>query len=450
MGNSPLSVGSVPLTPSVEPGGNGGENKDDPREVVRAKIFARWMPYVSLTIYVALFVVAWFKTSPDSIIKWWMLVITAAFCHLVLGSFKIIREQEMAVLIFYGTILKEWKSGLHYALWPFFYIRKETKNSIQVDFGTLDDKKVEEIERARRAESSQSWYVMTEPVRIIWGDITSLNLAPSNLSEEDKVKYIEAQLKRYANDPYANTMTTDPHFYFRIKIINLQGLIEEVGGLKEALERIKVTCIRALSEEAGKTFVAKARQELGTLSKLILERVEDLVGDPNPDDRSRPRINVGRFWGIDVEEAAIQDIGAPHAANAALAERAATIAKADGQAIATIRTATANQEKLTKEGAGQAAAITSLAQAEFTRLSKEGEGKAAALKAVAKAATKQGAELVMRIEATKAVMTASGGKIVVVPVDGAPLMGAMVGAVEAIKEAVSPSAKPVKTAAPSK
>lgn len=381
---------------------------------------SEWIPFVATAIYAALILVSGFTIpTPYSVVSI-ILIMGLAFCHLVIGSIKVINEQELALLIFFGVILKPWSSGPHYALAPFYYVRRETKNSIQVDFGTLDDKKVQEIERARRAEKSQSWYVMTEPVRINWGDMRSLGLPAK-------------EMERYENDPFASTLTTDPHFYFRIRITDLQLLIEEVGGLTEALERIRVTCIRALSEEAGKTFVAKARQELDSLSGLILERVEDLVGDPNPTNPLRVRANVRKSWGIDVEEAAIQDIGAPHDANSALAARAAAIAKADGDATAKIRTAIAEREKTEQEAAGQAKATELKAEADKKRLTLVGEGEAAALKVTAAATMEEGAQFILRIQALEKMATASGGKIVVVPSDLSSLTGVLAAAVETIK-----------------
>jgi regulator of protease activity HflC (stomatin/prohibitin superfamily) len=326
----------------------------------------------------------------------------------------------MAVPIFLGKILdEEWRSGPHFALWPLFYVRRETKNSIQVHFGTVDENT---RERADMSDDSDSWYVMIEPVRINWGDIKSSGLP-------------EADQKIYANDPYANTITTDPHIYFIIRICNLKNLIERVGGLQEAIERIKDTCVGALTEMAGQTFVAEARKKMDELSLRIREKVEDLVGDPESIKRGKSK--PVDSWGINVEEVRIKDIGAPHDANKALALRAATIAEADGKATATIRLAISTHQQLKEEGEGKAEAIKAIAGAEQERLTKEGEGRAAALKAVAEAADTSAGKLVIQTDTLRAVMTANGGKIVVVPTDLSGLTGAVTAIVEAVKQAPS-------------
>jgi regulator of protease activity HflC (stomatin/prohibitin superfamily) len=352
----------------------------------------------------------------------------------------------MAVLIFAGIILKEWKSGPHYAVWPFFYVRRATRNSIQVDFGTLDE---DTVARADRSEESISWFVMREPIRINWGDFKSLRLTPPGIliPSEDKIKeYNEDLQKRYANDPYANTLTTDPHLFFRFRIFNLQWLIERVGGLDEAMERIKDTCVSSLSEEAGKTFVAKARQELDSLSDNIHLSVEKLVGDPDAirDDKCE----AADSWGIDIEEVKIKDIGAPRTSNVALAQRAADIANADGKATATIRAAGAEKIRLVETAEGEATATERKATAERKRLEEEGTGRANALKVVAEQASTRGGELVLKTDTLKEVMTANEGKIVIVPTDLSGLTGAILGAVEAVK--TPPGGGPKNPPAPSR
>lgn len=409
-------------TPPLPPGGgnpptNDSNNGPTPPQS-KWLLAGRWLLGATLAFYLTALVLAGILIQMPALkLSVMAIVATLAFCHMVIASITVVREQELAVLIFFGVILKRWDRGLHYALAPFYYVRKETRNSIQVDFGTVDEK---DIDRVRRAKGSVSWLVMPEPVRIDWGSLQSLG------TPEEK--------ELYANDPYANVINTNPHMYFRVRIVNLQELIEETGGLIEALERIKVTCIRALQEQAGKTFVAKARNELDQLSELIKERVEDLVGDPNAIKRATDRGETPpRSWGLDIEEAAIQDLGTPHETNKATAERGAAIAKADGEAIAIVRKAKAERAKIEEEAAGKARATELAAEAEKKRLTLEGEGRAAAITAAAQAISSPGGELIVKTDTLKEVMTASGGKIVVVPTELSSLTGVLAGATEAIE-----------------
>lgn len=385
-------------------------------------IFAKQLPYIVATIYGVLFAAAVIKQTTIGGIHWWIVVVGVAAWQFGLMSIREVKEYERAALIFWGLILAEWSSGPHFALWPLYRVRRVTRNSIHVDFGTIDEKSKGEIERAKKAEHSVSWYVMEEPVRINWGDMRSLGLS-------------EDECKIYANDPYALTLTTDPHLYFRVRVSNFKTLIEEVNGLDEALERIKDVCVRTLSEYAGQTFVAKARKELAIISEAMKKRVEDLVGDPDAVQRALAEgRKVPRSWGLDIEDVAIKDIGTPYDTNKATALRGATIARADGEAQATIRTAEATRRKLAEEGEGQAVATRVKADAERHRLEQEGAGTAEALelqrmaqalgfKHLIDASDLNTATLLLRLEALQKAV--EKGNVTILPADQSLLSSAL-------------------------
>jgi regulator of protease activity HflC (stomatin/prohibitin superfamily) len=308
--------------------------------------------------------------------------IIAVVCYFA-SSINVVSEKERALLIFWGRILKTLESGPHFVLWPFQRITRITKNAIKVDFGTLDD---EDATRLSESDASQSWFVMKEPIRINWGDISSY----VGLSDEER--------KQYENDPFAKRLTTDPHIYFVFRVCNLKNLIEEAGGLTEARDRIKDTCVTALSEEAGKTFVAKAIREVNTLSNKLRAKVEILVGAPG---LTPPSPN--RSWGVDVLEVRIKDLGTPHRTNEAVADRSATVARAAGEASATLLRAASEKVRLTQEGEGRAAAAKI-----------EGKAAASAIQARAKAMSKPGGEVIAKLDALKGL---AGSKTIILPAD---------------------------------
>ncbi len=405
-----MSIYDLSDPPPPLPNGNG----DPTPPQNKWGTLGKQLPIGFSILYVLLLLVSLIKQLAIGGIHWWVVVVGVATWHFGIMSIHVIREYERAVLVFFGLILKEWGSGPHFALWPFYYVRRATRNSVQVDFGTIDEKSKGDIERAKKAELSVSWYVMEEPVRINWGDMRSLGLP-------------DDECKAYANDPYALTLTTDPHLYFRVRISNLQTLIEEIGGLDEAMERIKDVCIRTLSEYAGQTFVAKARKELASLSEKMKERVEDLVGDPEAVSRARVSgKRIPRSWGLDIEEVGIKDVGTPYDTNKATALRGAAIAKADGDAQATIRTAQASRIKLEEEGQGQASATRTKADAERHRLTQEGAGVAEALELqriaqalgfrhLADASNPETAALLLRLEAFERAV--KEGNVTILPID---------------------------------
>jgi len=363
-------------------------------------------------------------------INWWIVSLVAVLCYIA-ANVKIISEKEKGLRIRLGYIIpEELESGPYLTLWPFIKLSKAPKTRIKVDFGTLDE---QDVERADKANASETWFVMREPIRINWGDIAS-----SGLNEDEQ--------KQYENDPLAKRLTSDPHLYFIFKIFNLQTLIEVAGGLEEAMDRIKDTCITALQEAAGKTFVAKAIKEIDRLSVEIFEEVQWLVGDPTAKPKNGTKPNES--WGVDVLEVRIKDIGTPHRANVAVAERSATVAKAAGESTATILKAKAKRIELTEEGTGRAAAKTVEAEAEKIERTKKGEGEAAAIKAIgdakagaisanAKAVSEEGGDLVAKLDALKAGL--EHGKTVILPTDMSILTSVL--SVKAALDAVAPIAE---------
>lgn len=319
-------------------------------------------------------------------VNWWIVAVAVVICYIV-SSIKIVSEQERAVLVFMGRILKAVESGPHIVLWPLFWLRRAPKNAIKVDFGTLDDQN--DISRAAQSDTSISWFVLRGPVRISWGDLDSSGL-PDN------------ERKQYVNDPYAKRLTTDPHLYFIFRVHDVCSLVEEAGGLEEAMDRIRDTCVTALSEEAGKTFVAKAIKEIDSLSDKIRDEVEWLVGDPNA--KTRPGKNPNRSWGVDVLEVRIKDIGTSHAVNTAVSERSATVAKAAGEAMATELKANAEEIRLTKVGKGEAAAIEA-----------KGAATAGAITARAEAVSSPGGQLIAQLDALKEGI--EKGNVTILPAD---------------------------------
>ena len=411
------------------PSKSGGQKETD---ISNARFY---IGIAMILLHVVLITAGGVFTKPDDGIKFWIPALVFSVLHW-LTSFTIINEQEKGCLIFFGEIIRRLESGLHFTPLP-FRVRLVTKNSIQVDFGTLDDES--RIELANEAESSDTRFVFREPVRINFGDVKT-----SKLSDEEK--------KIFANDPEAKTLITDPHLYFRMKVSDLPQLILTCGSVEEAIDRIKDTCITALSEEAGKTFVAIAKTQLKEMNEKLKKRVEALVGDPDAlkragiaraiknsgskDYNEDDLFDVGDSWGIDIEEVNIKDLGTPKRTNEAAADRAKAIALADGEAIAAVRKA--EGEKLAAIEKADTTITTATAKGKETVLLAEGQAKAASL--LINASNNETGRLILKLDALKEGL--KHGKAVIVPMD----MGAMTGVVGGLKEALDAvSGKPTST-----
>ena len=323
--------------------------------------------------------------------NWFLVFFFAILCYSV-TLIRVVNERERGIIIFLGKIIKKVESG-PCIVPPLGRLTKVTKNAIKVDFGTLNP---EDIEKINRADPSISWYIMEESVRINWGDLES-----TNLSEKEKGIYL--------NDPFSKRLTTDPHLYFIFKVHDLQKLVEVAGGMDEAIERIKDTCISALQDMAGKTFVAKAIKEIDSISDKIKKEVEWLVGDPNAEPKPGKKDNDS--WGVDVKEVRIKDLGTSHAVNIAISERSSEIAKADGRKKAKIL-----------DTDGEVYHTRGNASADRFRDEQLSIGQAALIKKRAKAASEKNGELIVKTDAL--VEAVKNGNVTILPLDNSLLTSA--------------------------
>lgn len=333
---------------------------------------------VIVAIYLLLFLIAFINKNEGIN---WVIVVAAILISHIISAIKVINPKEQGISVFLGKLLDDLDSGPHFIPFPFGLITAP-KNAIKVDFGTLEE---DDMERKMVSDKSESWFIMRESIRISWGDINS-----SGLSSDE--------IKQYQNDPFAKRLTTDPHLYFIFKVYSLRDLIQEAGGLQEAIDRIKDTCVTVLSQEAGKTFLAKAVKEIDNISKKIQIDVEDLVGDP--DAKKRGKSNPS--WGVNIQEVRIQSLGIPHRTNEAIADRTADIARADGQKTAAELKAD-----------GDAYSTKKNADANKYKSEEEGKGIASALEAKGKALADPGSQLIAKLEALETGLKA--GKTVVLP-----------------------------------
>ncbi len=406
----------VPAAPIQPPVGGTQPPQVDPQPPTPKR---GWLVILLFSLISVVYVsIIWLgrKYTQDDGVNWQIVGFVAITCHFA-GSFRVVSAQEQAILILWGIILRRLGSGPKFAPWPMYIIRAP-KTSIKVDFGTLSS---DDAARIRQSADSITWYVMEEPIRINFGDINSTT--SDQLSDDER--------KRFLNDPYSNRLTTDPHLYFIFRVNDLWRMWEEVGGVEEAIDRIKDTCVTALSEEAGQTFVARAVTQIKEMSKILLERVEDLVGDPEARLRARlAGTKEPRSWGVDILEGRIKDLGTPRRTNEATADRAASVARADGEATAA---------KLRAEGEKQR--IISTSEGDKQRIINIGDGEAAAIAARGKALEDSpGAQLALRVDAFQAGL--EKGRVVLMPADMS-LMSGVLAAKEAMDTLAGGNKPPV-------
>jgi len=376
------------------------------------KNYISWI--IAAVVYPIALVIGFKLTSTFDGEKWWIVALVAIAGHIFL-SFGVINERQLGAMFIFGRAVGDLESGLYFAFWPFCYVRKETKNIVQIEIGVLTE---EERQKAKTLEASASVYLMEDPLRVNWGDIKSADGTP-----EDKKKE-EAMFK---GNPYAEAMVTDTHATVRFRICSLSRLINHAGSLIEGIELIRGVVVSTLISHAGKSFVGRAIHDMEAMNKKLREAVEEFVVDPNTNAYKAAFAATGKphesSWGVDVKETQITRLGTAKRINVAIADKGKVIYEAQGE-----------RTRLQEVGAGQAKAIELKAQADKVRLTKEGAGNAEAerllliarkvgLQQLAMVAGTPKGLIVLQLEALERAL--KEGKPVIIPMELSKILGAL-------------------------
>lgn len=359
---------------------------------------------------------------------WWFVALALLVSHILL-SIVTVGERELGALFFWGRARQDLESGPHFAFWPFCYIRKETKNLIQLEIGVLDES---EKQKAKALESSISVYLLEDPLRVNWGSMKTAD-PPATSTEKEMFS---------KNDPYADNMVTDTRVTVRFRISSLTKLISKAGGLNEGIELIQKVTTSTLVAHAGKSFVGRAIRNMEQLDEKLRKAVEEFVVDP---DCELYKIKPENSWGINVEKTQITRLGTSKRVNEAIANKDKTVFEAQGNRIKTEQEGLANANtikykaeadkiRLTEEGIGTANAIKQKAEADKIRLTREGEGNAEAarlllfaqqegLKKLSELAGIEEGKLLLQIQALEKGMQA--GNTFVLPLELSKLVSAI-------------------------
>lgn len=341
----------------------------------------------------------------------WLVALVVIFCHIIL-SLVIINEKQLGAMFIFGQAIDDLESGLHFAFWPVCYIRRETKNIVQLEIGVLTE---EEKKKAAALESSASVFLLEDPFYVNWGDINSAE----GVTDEEK--------KKFKGNPYADAMVTATHVTVRFRIHRLTRLIKKAGSLTEAIELIQKVVTSTLVSHAGKSFVGRVIGNMEKMDDSLRKAVEEFVVDPHSNAYTvgiggRPP-NPDDSWGIDVERTQITRLGTAKRISEAQADKGKVIYAAQGERI-----------RLQEVGAGVAKAIEQKAEADQIRLTKEGFGTAEAEKLLllarqvgtaklAEVAKTPEGLLVLQLQALENGLRA--GKVVILPMELSKIVGAL-------------------------
>ncbi len=338
-------------------------------------------------------------------------VIITAFCafHLVV-SIMLINERELGAMFFLGRPLGDLnESGPYFAFWPFVYIRKATRNIVQIEIGVLTP---EEKQKAKALEGSASLFLFEDPLHVNWSNLKSADY------KDDVQKKMEAE--KYKDDPLAKSLVTETHVTVRFEIFSLTAVIRKAGSLEEAIELIQRATIAALISYAGKSFVARAISNMEDVDNWLKNRVEEFVADPGSEAFKK---DPGKSWGVNIRKTQITRIGTAKRISEAQADQGKTIYNAQaekfrlvetaqGQSEATKLQALADRIKFSQEGAGKA-------EAEKFLLFARQEG----LQKLAQLANTTEGQIVLQLEALEKGL--EFGKTVIIPAELSSLVGVL-------------------------
>jgi regulator of protease activity HflC (stomatin/prohibitin superfamily) len=399
----------LPPPPTIPPNPFDDEGHDDGgRKEKESDWHSLIQMIIAFFLYLSMFVIGLRNTGRGGE-EWWVVSLTAIACHIYL-SIVVINERQLGAMFILGRAIRDIESGPHFAFWPFCYVRRETKNMIQIEIGVLTD---EEKKKAKELESSASLYLLEDPLYVNWGDLESAN---ATLEER----------KMFKGNPYGDSMVTDTHVTVRFRISSLSKLIRKAGSLTEGIELVQKVVTSTLVSHAGKSFVGRVIRDMESMDEELKKSVEEFVVDPNSEAYSGTIDKPGRpedSWGVDVEKTQITRLGTSKRINVAIAEKGKIIYEAQAQRV-----------KTREAGFGEAEAMERKAAARRIELAQEGAGKAEAeklllfarqegIKKLAKIAGTPAGQLILQLEALERGL--KEGKSVILPMELSRIVGAL-------------------------
>lgn len=293
----------------------------------------------------------------------WALLYILAFY--ILMSLKIVGPTELGAVLLFGRPIKEVESGLVFVPWIIYSLRKETKNTIQMELPG-------EPEKVQKKDQDNIREGMVAPIRIV------------HASEETAIGTPEEK-KRFSGDSLHRRMTTEVSFIVRFRIINFKDFLEAVGsfeGPRGAKKQMEDTVIAVAQNELGKRTPAQTIDDFVNINTTIRNAVEYLIGErPINPVTGLPPARPKRHWGVDLEDAYIKLIDPGEHVNTALAVTSSQVAAKPG--IIVEAQARKEKVKLLGEGAGLAREAIKKGEAagQLAILKAAAEGRVAIVKA---------------------------------------------------------------------
>jgi hypothetical protein len=247
--------------------------------------------------------------------SWGGALVTAQLVHLAF-SFKNVRQDELAGILFFQKPVQEVGSGLKFLPLGLLQLTKFQRSPIQIQFPGDPEKvyKGTDEEYFKLPLEEREKFVL--PIRVLSG-------SPEATSPKiGEVSILETQ------------MTIEIDFYIRWVIEHFWVFLTRIGSVGEANRQQRDSAARVASEAVALRTPARVNQERGQISESMRTKLEEITQD----------------WGVSIVETALLPPDITRSVNQSIRDVAVEKAKARQKVIA----AEAEQVNLTLLGDGNA------------------------------------------------------------------------------------------------
>jgi len=326
------------------------------------------------------------------------LVVIIAYTSL---SLKSIPADKLATILFFGDPAKQVSSGLKFVPYLIADVQIDTRNYIQLVFGTPTESKEGETTSLKEATGTDL-YEVREPLRI-----TASGWKGAYYGEKPK-GMTKAKWEKLVNeyrkvDEYAalgQTITIDPLLIARFRIESHPMFIKNIGSVRKVNRQIIDTSEAGLQAFVGRRTISYIQRSLDEANGHLTKRVEWLIGEPDaPPPGDKTEEDRGGWWGIDLQSVQVKSLGLPRRVNEAIADAVRAVSEKERD----FQRAEAEKRLKIREGEGVAKAQELLLAA-----------KAKGYKKVAEALKADEAKLIAQLEAMQTALSTGDNKLFLV------------------------------------
>ena len=271
-----------------------------------------------------------------------------------LASLRVVGPDKLATLLFFGDPAKEVGSGLSFVPFGISDLQIDTKNFIQLVFGTPTEGKNGQLSDIKDVTGSDL-YEVREPLRITAHGPRGAYYGekPDVTDDETWEKQKKEWQKIDDSDALGQKITIDPLLIARFRITHHPTFISNIGSVRKVNRQIIDTSETALQAFIGRRTIAHTQRSMDQVNDHLTERIEWLVGEPDAVAPTGSRSTATKgWWGIDVESVQLKSFGLPERVNKAIADAVQEVSKKEGA----FQKAEASKRTKIREGEGAAKA----------------------------------------------------------------------------------------------